>query len=77
MQYEHKQEETRWYEYGHGKEFATKDEAIKKIESDMRVQVSKFYLEGLYKLLEEMKYEDNGEAVRKIIKFKYPISILK
>lgn len=77
MKYEHKQEETRWYEYGPEKEFKTKDEAIKKLESDTREGLSNFYLEGLYKLLEEMYNEDNGKAVRKVIKFKYPISILK
>ncbi len=77
MKYEHMQEETRWYEYGHGKEFETKDEAIKKLESDTRNVLSNFYLEGLYKLLEEMYNEDNGKAVRKVIRFKYLISILK
>lgn len=77
MKYEHMQEETRWYEYGPRKEFETKDEAIKRLESDTRNGLSNFYLEGLYKLLEEMYNEDNGRAVRKVIKFKYPISILK
>lgn len=77
MKYEHKQEETRWYEYGPEKEFATREEAIRKLESDTRGEVSKLYLEGLYKLLEEMYNEDNGKAVRKVIKFKHPISILK
>lgn len=77
MKYEHRQEETRWYEYGPGKEFETKNEAIRKLESDTRDKVSEFYLEGLYKLLEEMYNEDNGEAIRKVIKFKYPISILE
>lgn len=77
MKYEHKQEETQWYEYGPEKEFKTKDEAIKKLESDTREGLSNFYLEGLYKLLEEMYNEDNGKAVRKVIRFKCRISILK
>lgn len=77
MKYEHRQEETRWYEYGTGKEFETKDEAIRKLENDTRDKLTKFYLERLYKLLEEMYDEDNGGAIRKVIKFKYPISILE
>lgn len=77
MKYEHRQEETRWYEYGPEKELKTKEEAKRKVENDTRDKLTAFYLLGLYRLVEEERIEDNGKAVRKVIKFKYPTSILE
>lgn len=77
MKYEHMKEATRWYGYGRDKEFKTKEEAIRKLESDICRKKTEFYLDGLYRLYEGEEDEDNGVAVRKVIKFKYPISILK
>lgn len=77
MKYEHKQEETRWYEYGPEKECKTKEEAIRKVENDTRKKLTEFYLDGLYRLIEEIAYEDNGKAIRMIVKFRYPTSILE
>lgn len=77
MKYEHRQEATRWYEYGPEEELKTKEDAIRKVENDTRKKITQFYLDGLYKLIGEQKIEDNGKAIRLTIKFKYPISILE
>lgn len=77
MKYEHKQEETRWYKYGPKEECKTKEEAIRKAENDTRHKLTVFYLDGLYRLIKDIYNEDTGEAIRMIIKFKYPISILE
>lgn len=77
MKYEYKEEKTRWYKYGLGKEFETKEKAILILENDINKKMTEFYLNGLYRLIESQDIEDDEEGVRKVIRFKYPISILE
>lgn len=77
MKYEYKEEKTRWYKYGLGKESETKEKAIVSLENDINKKMTEWYLNGLYRLIESQDIEDDGEGVRKIIRFKYPISILE
>lgn len=75
MKYEHMEDKTRWYEYGPGKEFETKEEACSELRKYVGKKKTEFYLEGLYRLEEGKEIEYKGEAVRAIIKYKYPTKI--
>lgn len=77
MRYGHRKENSRWYEYGPGKEFETREEAINKLESDKEKSLTQFYLENLHKLYEGDSLEETKNAVRVVLRYKYVTSILK
>lgn len=77
MKYEYKEEKTRWYKYRLRKEFETKEKAIASLENDINKKMTQFYLNRLYRLIESQDIQDDGEKVRKVIRFKYLISILE
>lgn len=76
MEYGHNQEETREFPYGPGKEFEKREDAMRAIKAYTRKITTQIALEGLYKLDEGNEIIDTGEALKAIVKFKYPISVL-
>ncbi len=76
MKYGHKQEESRWYEYGQGKEFPTKERAMVKLESYKTKVLTSFFVDGLYKLYDGNYIEETKNAIRVVFKYRYIESIL-
>lgn len=76
MKYAHKKEESRWYEYGSGKEFTTKKEAMREVENYKTKVLTHFCLDGLHKLYDGDYLEETKNAIRIVFKYRYVESIL-
>lgn len=76
MKYEHKEEKDRWYEYGPGKEFETKEDAVRHLESKKQKILTQISSAGLYKLYEGCEITETKNAIRLVLKYKTIKSVL-